>query len=696
MPKKISQLEILETLFTEKYPEFSKIVKKSRVFLNESLTDNVFIEDANGLLKPLEKGILHSCLTTCLYEMQISEINRQKSLISTFLSKFEKPESDFDREGENYFVGKNFAVYLPKLSKKKYVKISAMLKDQSQWFHSTQSLKKNFITRYSQIKFPSNVDDFVVECAVEKIKKILLRCMGQQEASVEEFLNYLAVAIIGIRKADYFLILQGVGGTGKGLILEFLKLIFGEYFTTIDTEAFLNGKPSIKQELYYKRTARIISIQEPSEEKKKVGLLKKVTGRGKIEIEGKEFSMNSLFIIDSNFPVEPTAFDSGFNRRAYILPFGPTIPEEEQNREYIKELTELAPYFLLELFRRFSCIDIAKIQRPKITETVRYWNSIERNGKFVQAFMDICCTADVETGKEISLKDIREVFQTHFPVIYSEYRRKFLFWFDGDQFKTTIQKTTAREFDAEFLVRFKNCGLKNGYKTIRNLVIGNPGEFQTMEQRQIEDLMKRFHLNEDEAKVRIDSARAPSVAKSKANFLEDDYRDLLSYVGPWGLQCFKILDGNPREWKKAVIEYLSYSKLQPIFSFKCDFVNKFISPQESERLCGILEQRLSEKMQFPENCVSDVVINDILEVIFDAFAKGVRENLKNRHMISPMNPHFQISQMNLGISPTSINLPFPQPFGFVPQMTIIPPIQQSAAGNMDGTSTEKLILGKKN
>ena len=696
MPKKISQLEILETLFTEKYPEFSKIVKKSRVFLNESLTDNVFIEDANGLLKPLEKGILHSCLTTCLYEMQISEINRQKCLIRTFLSKFEKPESDFDRDAENYFVGENFAVYLPKLSKKKYAKISAMLKDQSQWFHSTQSLKKNFITRYSQIKFPSNIDDFVVECAVEKIKKILLRCMGNQESSVEDFLNYLAVAIVGIRKADYFLILQGVGGTGKGLILDLLRLIFGGYFTTIDTEAFLNGKPSIKQELYYKRTARIISIQEPSEEKKKVGLLKQVTGRGTIEIEGKEFSMNSLFVIDSNFPVEATAFDSGFNRRAYILPFGPTIPEEEQNREYIKELKELAPYFLIELFRRFSCIDIAKIQRPKITETVRYWNSIERNGKFVQAFMDICCTADVETGNDISLKDIREVFQTHFPVIYSEYRRKFLFWFDGDQFKTTIQKTTAREFDAEFLVRFKNCGLKNGYKTIRNLVIGNPGEFQTMEQRQIEDLMKRFHLNEDEAKVRIDSARAPSVAKSKANFLEDDYRDLLSYVGPWGLQCFKILDGNPREWKKAVIEYLCYSKLQPIFSFKCDFVNKFISPQESERLCGILEQRLSEKMQFPENCVSDVVINDILEVIFDAFAKGVRENLKNRHMISPMNPHFQISQMNLGISPTSINLPFPQPFGFVPQMTIIPPIQQSAAGNMDGSSKTKLILGGKN
>lgn len=695
MPK-ISQLEILETLFTEKYPEFSKIIKKSRVFSNEALTDNVFVGDDKGVLKPLEKGVLHSCLTTCLYEMQISEINRQKCLIRTFLSKFEKPESDFDRDAENYFVGENFAVYLPKLSKKKYAKISAMLKDQSQWFHSTQSLKKNFITRYSQIKFPSNVDDFVVECAVEKIKKILLRCMGNQESSVEEFLNYLAVAIVGIRMADYFIIMQGVGGTGKGLILEFLKLIFGEYFTTIDTEAFLNGKPSIKQELYYKRTARIISIQEPSEEKKKVGLLKKVTGRGTIEIEGKEFSMNSLFIIDSNFPVEPTAFDSGFNRRAYILPFGPTIPEEEQNREYLKELKELAPYFLLELFRRFSCIDIAKIHRPKMTETVRYWNSIERNEKFVQAFMDICCTSDVETGREITLKDIREEFQSHFPAIYSEYRRKFLFWFDGDQFKTTIQKTTAREFDAEFLVRFKNCGLKNGYKTIRNLVIGNPGEFQTMEQRQIEDLMKRFHLNEDEAKVRIDSARAPSVAKAKLNPLEEDYRDLLSYVGLWGLHFFRIFDGNPRGWKNAVINYLCVTKLQSLNSFRCDFVIKFVSPSETERLCEILRQRFSEKIQFPEECVSDVAINDVLNLIFDAFAKGVRENLKNRHLISPTSPQFQIFQMNLGISPTSLNLPFPQPFGFVPQMAIIPPIQQSAAGNMNGTSTTKLLLGKKN
>lgn len=693
---KINKIEMFEKVIHEKHPEFSNLVKKTRVFSNESLTDNIFLKNENGLLISVDKNYIDSCLRECLYVVGVTEINRQKILIKTFLSKFEKKESDFDREGDRYFVGGNFAVDLTKLIQKKYPKVSTMLRDKNAWDVPQISLQDNLITRYSEIKLSSNIENFIVESAVKRIKEILLRCMGNQKDSVESFLDYISAALYGIRKADYCLILQGVGGTGKNLLLDFLQLIFGNYFTTIEADELLNEKPAVKQKLYYRKSARIISIQEPSENKKKVSLLKRITGRGKIQVEGKEFAMSSLFLIDSNFPVEPSAEDSGFDRRCYILPFGPKIPEEEQNRELLVELKDLAPYFLLELLRRFSCIEIEKIQQPKITKTVQYWNHIERNGKFVQAFMDICCTADVETGKEIALKDIRKEFQTHFPAIYSEYRKNYLFWFDGNKFEEIIQKTTAQEFNAIFLSRYKNHGLRNGYPTIRHLVVGNPREFQTMETRQIEDLMKRFHINKDEAKEKIDSARAPSVAKSKANFLEDDYRDLLSYVGPWGLQCFKILDGNPREWKKAVIEYLSYSKLQPIFSFKCDFVNKFISPQESERLCGILEQRLSEKMQFPENCVSDVVINDILEVIFDAFAKGVRENLKNRHMISPMNPHFQISQMNLGISPTSINLPFPQPFGFVPQMTIIPPIQQSAAGNMDGTSTEKLILGKKN
>lgn len=693
---KINKIEMFEKVIHEKHPEFSNLVKKTRVFSNESLTDNIFLKNENGLLISVDKNYIDSCLRECLYVVGVTEINRQKILIKTFLSKFEKKESDFDREGDRYFVGGNFAVDLTKLIQKKYPKVSTMLRDKNAWDVPQISLQDNLITRYSEIKLSSNIENFIVESAVKRIKEILLRCMGNQKDSVESFLDYISAALYGIRKADYCLILQGVGGTGKNLLLDFLQLIFGNYFTTIEADELLNEKPAVKQKLYYRKSARIISIQEPSENKKKVSLLKRITGRGKIQVEGKEFTMSSLFLIDSNFPVEPSAEDSGFDRRCYILPFGPKIPEEEQNRELLVELKDLAPYFLLELLRRFSCIEIEKIQQPKITKTVQYWNHIERNGKFVQAFMDICCTADVETGKEIALKDIREEFQTHFPAIYSEYRKNYLFWFDGNKFEEIIQKTTAQEFNAIFLSRYKNHGLRNGYPTIRHLVVGNPREFQTMETRQIEDLMKRFHINKDEAKEKIDSARAPSVAKGKLNPLEEDYRDLLSYAGPWGFQSFRVFDGNPKNWKKAVINHLCYTQLQSMESFHFEFVIKFVSQSETDRLCNILKRKLAEKMHFPEDCISDVVINDILDVIFDAFAKGVRENLKNRHMISPMNPHFQISQMNLGISPTSINLPFPQPFGFVPQMTIIPPVQQSAADNLDGSSKTKLILGGKN
>lgn len=693
---KISQIEMFEKVFHEKHPEFSNIIKKVRVFSNESLTHNIFTLDSNGLLKPIDKEYFDSCLRECLYEVGVAEINRQKILIKTFLSKFEKQESDFDREGENYFVGGNFAIDLTKLIQKNYPTVSEMLKDKHVWNIPQQSLQKNLITMFSEIKLPSNIEIFVVDSAVKKIKDILLRCMGFQAACVENFLDYISAALYGIRMADYLLILQGVGGSGKNLILDFLKLILGKYFTTLDADELLNERPIVKQKLYYKKSARIISVQEPSDSKKKVRLLKMMTGRGTINAENKEFSMSSLILIDSNFPVVPPTIDSGFNRRTYIFPFGPKIPEKEQNRALLEELKEVAPYFLLELLRRFSCIDIAKIQQPKMTKTVQYWNDIEGKGNFVQAFMDICCTADVESGNEMTLQDIRAEYQTFFPAVYSEFRKKFLFWYDGNEFEKIIQKTTPQEFNAIFSSRYRNHGVKNGYPTIRHLVIGYPGEFQTMEKRQIEDLMKRLHIDENEAKARIDSARAPSVAKAKLNPLEEDYRDLLSYAGPWGLHFFRIFDGNPRGWKNAVINYLCVTKLQSLNSFRCDFVIKFVSPSETERLCEILRQRFSEKIQFSEECVSDVAINDVLNLIFDAFAKGVRENLKNRHLISPMSPQFQISQMNLGISPTSINLPFPQPFGFVPQMAIIPPIQQSAAGNMNGTSTTKLVLGKKN
>lgn len=693
---KINKIEMFEKVFHEKHPEFSNIIKKVRVFSNESLTHNIFTLDSNGLLKPIDKEYFDSCLRECLYEVGVTEINRQKILIKTFLSKFEKQESDFDREGENYFIGGNFAIDLTKLIEKNYPTVSAMLEDEHVWNIPQQSLRKNLITMFSEIKLPSNIETFVVDSAVKKIKDILLRCMGFQAACVENFLDYISASLYGIRRADYLLILQGVGGSGKNLILDFIKLILGKYFTTLDADELLNERPMVKQKLYYKKSARIISVQEPSDSKKKVRLLKMMTGRGTINAENKEFSMSSLILIDSNFPVVPPTSDSGFNRRTYIFPFGPKIPEKEQNRGLLDELKEVAPYFLLELLRRFSCIDIAKIQQPKITETVQYWNDIERNGNFVQAFMDICCTADVETGNEMTLQDIRAEYQTFFPAIYSEYRKKFLFWYDGNQFEKIIQKTTAQEFNAIFLSRYKNHGLRNGYPTIRHLVVGNPREFQTMETRQIEDLMKRFHINKDEAKEKIDSARAPSVAKAKLNPLEEDYRDLLSYAGPWGFQSFRVFDGNPKNWKKAVINHLCYTQLQSMESFHFEFVIKFVSQSETDRLCNILKRKLAEKMHFPEDCISDVVINDILDVIFDAFAKGVRENLKNRHLISPMSPQIQISQLNFGIPPTCINLLFPQPFRNLSPMGLFPPVQQSAAGNMDETSTGKLILGKKN
>lgn len=669
----------LESVFFEKYPEYRNIIKKRRLFSNESLTEGIYIPDENGLLVKVEKDTIYAQLSECLREIGVEEINRQKSQIKGFLQKFERSESEFDFEGEKYFVTHDVTILLENLKRKNFSTISEMLACKDLWMTPTVTLKDKCFTRYSEIHFPEKVEEFVFKAAIDKIYSVLLRCMGWQKESVEDFLNLIAAALYGIRMADYFLLFQGVGGTGKNLILDLLKELLGLYYEVIDTEKFLSSKPSVMQELFSKKEARIISIQEPSEERKKVALLKKVTGRSTLMAENQKFVMQSLFLIDSNFPVESTVEDSGLERRSYILPFGPKITEDEQNREMIEELRPLLPYFLLELCRRFSNIEIKDIKCPKITKSVLFWNRIERQKNYTQAFMDIMCTSSVEEGKEMSLKEIREIFKSKFPSVFAEYRKKNLFWLDGDAFALKIQKTTAQEFDAVFSTRFQNQGLKNGYTTVRHIVIGNPGEYGTMENREIEDLKCRLQLDEEAARAKIEEARKPSAARIKDNPFEEDCRDLLCYRGPWGLAVFGIIDGDRKKWKKEVINRFKYN-MNMLKLFQIQFVNEIMAQEESERLIEILIEKLNELKSFPEDWFSDVTISDVLDEIFDAFAKWVRNDLSRQKKISITDPSICLSPLNMGMT-----LPF------MPNLFFSPP-QPMFGGNQPQC---KLILGKK-
>ena len=324
--------------FNQEYPEYKELFKEERTFSNESSFENIFFRNERGTLDRMDKDILQSKLSEILRDMDIYEINRQKAIIQSVLASYTKPASAFDINTESFFVLRNTVVDLDYLSGKHYQTIEELLHDKEQWLHSLQEYKENLFTKYSMIDLPEDISVDAFSDSIRKIRNTFLKSMGEKEDSVDCFFDYLAAALSGSRFADYVVCLQGAGGTGKTVLVNYCKYIFGLYFQSLDANDFLAEKPNIRQKLYYSRKARIISLSEPSDSKKKVSLLKKVSGKTNIEIEGKEFSMNSLFLLDTNFPISTDNFDSGLERRLYILPFGPQIPESEQNRNLLNEL----------------------------------------------------------------------------------------------------------------------------------------------------------------------------------------------------------------------------------------------------------------------------------------------------------------------------------------------------------------------
>ena len=640
--------------FNQEYPEYKELFKEERTFSNESSFENIFFRNERGTLDRMDKDILQSKLSEILRDMDIYEINRQKAIIQSVLASYTKPASSFDINTESFFVLKNTVVDLEYLSGKHYQTIDELLNDKKQWLHSLQEYKENLFTKYSMIDLPDDVSVDVFTNSIIKIRNTFLKSMGEKEDSVDCFFDYLAAALSGSRFADYIVCLQGAGGTGKTVLVNYCKYIFGLYFQSLDANDFLAEKPNIRQKLYYSRKARIISLSEPSDSKKKVSLLKKVSGKTNIEIEGKEFSMNSLFLLDTNFPISTDNFDSGLERRLYILPFGPQIPESEQNRNLLNELKEIAPFFLLELLRRFSCLDLTRIHAPEITPSVLYWNALIQNKDTVTAFAKIMCTASAEEGKEFTLKEIHEIYDTHFLPVFSQYIKRNLFWIDNNVEKQFSFSQTPQSFNSIFSKYFRNCGCKNGYKTIRHLIIGIPEGFNTMEEHQIQELVKRFHYSEEHARLIIDKAKGPSSIKPSMDPYENDCRDLWAYNGPWNMNQFQA--PTAEAWKHSVIDCLMQNP-NNIDSFRSQFVINIMELSQGINLCSIISNKLQEYKDFKDEIFSDSELVDVMDQIFDAFAKWFRNDLKSKKQRSFTDPRNQLSQYNTGINQNQIPSP---------------------------------------
>lgn len=174
-----------------------------------------------------------------------------------------------------------------------------------------------------------------------------LNTLFDSEEMLKYVLTTLAYSMSGTKQFEEFYTWTGSGRNGKGVLTDLVKLVFGDYFYTIDISVLTqptDGKDKPQPALVSARYARIVSTSEPaSDDKLQVDLLKRISGGDCLDVRGM-YSTNitsyipqfSLIIQTNNIP-SPSRPDQAFNARHRVVPF-PHKFVDEPTESYHKKM----------------------------------------------------------------------------------------------------------------------------------------------------------------------------------------------------------------------------------------------------------------------------------------------------------------------------------------------------------------------
>lgn len=150
----------------------------------------------------------------------------------------------------------------------------------------------DYISQTCGYPYPKDTDSSVRT----RIMDLLLSIYESPEKA-EYTLNVFASCLYGKNRWEELYILTGTGGNGKGVVAELLKVVFGDYFLSVDINLFT--KPSERRDqpmpaLVEAQNKRLVMSTEPEGDVRlQAGLLKKISGNDIIEAR----TLNSKHIV---------------------------------------------------------------------------------------------------------------------------------------------------------------------------------------------------------------------------------------------------------------------------------------------------------------------------------------------------------------------------------------------------------------
>jgi hypothetical protein len=323
-------------IYIYKNPYWEQLDKKHN-YLKKSVNEvlrlavNVKIDLANNTLKNLTMGNINQAKENELKQLinlrkKINNLSKIKNVAECVIIQLEQKEYNIDNVSPNIFCFKNVAFNM--ISRKKYT-----------------------VNKYDYISYNTGYD--YVEPTQEQINtvKTILQEIQPDPEIFKSLLSVLRCGCIG-KQNPYFVLFNGGGCNGKGLILEHYKEVLGKYFTYSNKDFLLTPiKQGANTTLANLHARRMVVFSEPEDnEKINAGTLKQITdqpimtGRGLYEDE-RNIQLHNITILECNKrPAIKGRHDNSLLRRIIDIHFPTTFTDDKSlltldnhkliNREY--------------------------------------------------------------------------------------------------------------------------------------------------------------------------------------------------------------------------------------------------------------------------------------------------------------------------------------------------------------------------
>jgi len=195
------------------------------------------------------------------------------------------------------------------------------------------------------------------EARCPQFENLVWRATGCDTEVYHHLLKVLGYALLGRNPHHLIYFLSGPTASGKSALLEIFSAVLGPRLA-YDARPVLisSGRDRHSRDEASMAGMRLITIAETNERLFVDEMqLKRLTGQGQVSLSVLYEQTNTaalvtwLIIVANNQMPSVQHLDAALRRRSWVLPMGPTIPEEERNADKVREVVEAESEGILAL-----------------------------------------------------------------------------------------------------------------------------------------------------------------------------------------------------------------------------------------------------------------------------------------------------------------------------------------------------------